>query len=299
MSRNPILTEQAFDPSRTGTVRNAPSPAEEWQRAQQIGSGATATADATLQPGVEQPPAGPIVTSGRVMSMGGVSGATFLFLMFVLAGGWFGWQAVSETPVAFPTPDGPDVVATLNNPAMLWIAMFVALGLAILTAFKPRLAMFTGTLYAITEGYLLGSISHLYDARFNGIVVQAILGTLGVFLAMLTLFSLRILRVTPRMTKAIIGATFGIMLLYGFGFLMSIFGVDMRFLYDGSPMGIAISLLIVGVAAFNLLLDFEFIEQGSKAGLPAYMDWYAAFGLLVTLVWLYLEMLRLFARLRQ
>jgi uncharacterized YccA/Bax inhibitor family protein len=233
------------------------------------------------------------------MTMGGVSGATFLFLMFVLAGGWFGWQSVTETPVAFPAPNAPDVTATLDNPALLWIAMFVALGLAILTAFKPRLAMVTGILYAVTEGYLLGAISHLYDARFDGIVVQAILGTLGVFLAMLTLFSLRILRVTPRMTKGIIGATFGIMFLYLFGFLMSIFGVDMRFLHDGSPLGIAISLLIVGVAAFNLLLDFEFIEQGSKAGLPAYMDWYGAFGLLVTLVWLYLEMLRLFARLRQ
>ncbi len=300
MSRNPILTDNAFDPSsfdRTQTQQGQ-SPAEEWQRAQGMSSQGTAAADARLQ---QPQDVGPVVTDGRTMSLGGVAGATFLFLMFILAGGWFGWQAVTETaiPAALQEPDGPDATAAMDNPGLFFVALFVALGFAILTAFKPKLARYTGVAYALTEGYVLGAISHLYDAEFNGIVVQAILGTLGVFLTMLTLFGLRILRVTPRMVKGIIGATFGIFILYAAGWLLSIFGVDMRFMYDSSPLGILISLVIVGVAAFNLLLDFEFIEQGTKAGLPAYMDWYAAFGLLVTLVWLYIEMLRLFSRLRQ
>ena len=297
MSRNPILTDKAFDPANYGggtATATRPSPSQEWDQAQATQAGA-------MTAGMHsQAPSGPLVTTGRTMTIGGTAWATLLFLVVAAGVGVYGWSTVTETPVLNPLPGDPTVTATLDQPVLLFVAMFVGLGLAILTAFKPKLARFSGLAYAAVEGYLLGAISHLFDAQWNGIVVQAILGTVGVFTAMLVLYGLRILRVTPRMTKAIIGATFGIMLMYGVAFIASLFGVDMGFVYgtDGGTFGIILSLVIVGVAAFNLLLDFDFIEKGSKAGLPAYMEWYGAFGLMVTLVWIYIEMLRLFARLR-
>lgn len=298
MSRNPILTDKAFDPANYGgatATATRPSPAQEWERAQ--AGGATAAMDANL---AAQAPTGPVVTSGRTMTIGGTAWATLLLLVVAVAVGLYGWSTVVETQVLNPAPGEPAVTAELGQPVMLFVAMFGALGVAILTAFKPRSARFTGLVYAALEGYVLGAISHLFDAQYNGIVVQAILGTAGVFTAMLALYGLRVLRVTPRMTKAIIGATFGILIMYGVAFIASLFGVDMGFVYgtDGGGFGILLSLVIVGVAAFNLLLDFDFIEKGSQAGLPAYMEWYGAFGLMVTLVWIYIEMLRLFARLR-
>jgi len=126
-----------------------------------------------------------------------------------------------------------------------------------------------------------------------------VLATFGVFIVMLALYGLRILRATPKFVKGVIAATFGIAFMYLGIFILNIFGVAEGFWSSGSPLGIGISLVVVCVAALNLILDFDFIEQGSKAGLPRYMDWYGAFGLLVTLIWLYLEMLRLLARLRQ
>ena len=147
---------------------------------------------------------------------------------------------------------------------------------------------------------LLGMISHLYDAQFNGIVLQAIVATFGVFLAMLALYGLRILRVTPRFVKGVIAATFGVVVLYVGAWLFSLFtDSTVSFLHDATPLGIGISVVVVVIAALNLVLDFDFIERGSQNQLPAYMDWYAAFGLVVTLVWLYLEMLRLLAKLRE
>jgi uncharacterized YccA/Bax inhibitor family protein len=182
---------------------------------------------------------------------------------------------------------------------LLFVALFAALGLAFLTAFKPKLARITAILYAVCEGYVLGAISAYFGGLYQGIVAQAVLATLGVFLVMLALYGLRILRATPKFVKGVIGATFGIMFMYLGVFVLNIFGVADGFWTSGSPLGIVISLVVVVVAAMNLILDFDFIEKGSQRGLPRYMDWYAGFGLMVTLVWLYLEMLRLLARLRQ
>jgi uncharacterized YccA/Bax inhibitor family protein len=299
MSRNPILTDAAFDPAKQGGVATAtrPSPAQEWESAQAMGA-TQAASDASMAAGA--PPAA--VTTGRTMTMGGTAWATLLFLLVTAAAGVFGWNTVTLTETGLLDESGNEVVnASFDRPWMLFVAMIVALGVGFLTAFKPRLAVFTGFVYALCMGYVLGTLSAYYEASWNGIVVQAVLGTAGVFVGMLLLYGLRILRVTPRMVKMIVGATFGIFIMYGVGFLASLFGIDMSFMYGtgGGSFGILLSLFIVGVAAFNLLLDFDFIEKGSKAGLPSYMDWYGAFGLLVTLVWIYIEMLRLLARLRQ
>lgn len=309
MSRNPILTDEAFDPSHYGGTATAtrPSPAQEWEQAQAGGSaqnaGATqAAADAAMYS--QAPPAS--VTTGRTMTMGGTAWATLLLLLLAGATGVYGWTTVTATQVGVDPQTGEPVVqATLNQPILLIVAMLVGLAFVILSRFKPNLSAIGGIGYALSMGYVLGAISHLYDAEWNGIVIQAILGTGSVFLVMLVLYGLRVLRATPKMVKMVTGAVFGILIMYLIAFVASLFGADMAFVYgplgtgnSGGGLGILLSLFIVGVGAFMLILDFDFVEKGSKAGLPGYMDWYGAIGLMVTLVWIYLEMLRLLARLR-
>jgi uncharacterized YccA/Bax inhibitor family protein len=293
MSRNPILTDKAFDEARPGgvAVADGPSPADEWASAQGV-----ATAGA-FQAGQQKQVSGPATTDGKVMTLGGVASATLVMFAFLLAGGYFGWISVDVGP---PNPPGAasPFDPTFTTPVLLFVAVFAGLGLAIFTAFKPHLARFTGIGYAVCEGYFLGAISAYFGALYSGIVAQAVLATAGVFLVMLVLYGLRILRATPKMVKGIIAATFGIMFMYLAMFIVNLFGVGQGFWTSGSPLGIIISLVVVGVAAFNLILDFDFIEKGVQRGLPRYMDWYGGFGLIVTLVWLYLEMLRLLARLR-
>jgi uncharacterized YccA/Bax inhibitor family protein len=253
------------------------------------------------------PPAGTIstgsgrtfeATEGRTMTIGGTASVAFLMLMVMFVGAWFGWQQVTTTPA--PTVNDPNAAtAAISSSAWLWGPLVVGLAFALVTAFVPKIARFTSLPYALAEGIVLGDISHLYDSQSQGIAVQALLATSGVFLTMLALYGLRILRATPKFVKGVVAATFGILAMYMVGWIASMFGADsLRFWNSSSPMGIGISLLIVGVAAFNLILDFDLIERGAKNHAPAYMEWYGAFSLMVTLVWLYLEMLRLLSKLR-
>jgi uncharacterized YccA/Bax inhibitor family protein len=139
----------------------------------------------------------------------------------------------------------------------------------------------------------------VYDAQYDGIVLQAVALTFAVFAVMLFLFATRIIKVTDKLRMGIVAATGAILVVYVVNLLLSLFDKNMPFLHSSGAVGIGISLVIVGVAAFNLLLDFDFVERGVEAGAPRYMEWYAAFGLLVTLVWLYLELLRLLAKLQR
>lgn len=307
MSRNPILTDSAFGLDQSGTSGGG-SPADEWRRAQgmQAAEATVGGADAALQTGgrsIPSSPPGPrggVTTTGKAMTMGGVASASLVLFAFLFLAAAFGWSTVTVTPTGRVDQNGTAIYnATMDHPWVLFVAMFAGLGIAFLTAFKPPLARFTGILYAVCQGYVIGAISAFYGSQFPGIVAQAILATLGVFLVMLILYGLRVLRATPRFVKGVIAATFGIMVVYGVMLIANLFGVGEGFWTSGSPLGIVISLVVVGVAAMNLILDFDFIERGQQAGLPRYMDWYAAFGLLVTLIWLYLELLRLLARLRR
>ena len=201
------------------------------------------------------------------MTLGGVASATLVMFAFLLVGAWYGWTLVTETPVLEPAarasrPRPPRI----DSPLIVFGALIGAFILAMVSVFKPKLARFTGVLYAVLEGVFLGAISHLYNAQFDGIVAQAILATFGVFLAMLVLYGLRILRATPRFVKGVIGATFGIMFLYLGSAIFSLFsGNSPSFLTSSSPLSIGISVVIVIVAALNLILDFDFIEKGSAA----------------------------------
>ena len=291
MSRNPVLNDDVFGGGTATTQRQ--SPGDEWRNAQ-----ATAAApDAAFA--TAQASTGPIVSTGRGMTIGGVASASLVMFAVLLVGAWYGWTLVTETPVLNPLPGEPAATASIDSPLIVFGSLIGAFVLAMVSIFKPKLARFTGVAYAALEGIFLGAISHLYNVQFDGIVAQAILATFGVFLAMLVLYGLRILRATPKFVKGVIGATFGIMFLYLGSFLWSLFAGTPSFMTSNSPLSIGISVVIVIVAALNLILDFDFIERGAKNGLPGYMDWYAALGLMLTLVWLYIEMLRLLSKLRQ
>ena len=229
------------------------------------------------------------------MRFGGVATAAGVLLVVLVAVATVGWNGVTTRTSVDAL--GRTVTQT-QLPGWLIPALLVGLGLAIVTIMKPKLARFTGIFYAAAEGAVLGAISHLYESQFNGIVLQAIGLTIGVFVVMLFLYATRIVRVTNKFRTGVIAATGAIFLVYMVSIVMHLFGANIPFIHDAGPIGIGFSLLVVGLAALNLMLDFDFIERGVAAGAPRYMEWYGAFGLLITLVWLYLELLRLLSKLQ-
>ena len=190
-----------------------------------------------------------------------------------------------------------------GNPAaaMPWLlgGLFGSLIFSIATSFKPTWAPVTAPLYALAEGLLLGAISGMYERIFNGIVPQAALATLGTMAAMLFAYKTGLIRATRGFVMGVAAATGGIALMYFVGMICSLFGIRLSFLYEPSLLGIGISMVIVIVAALNLILDFNTIQQAAEHGAPKYYEWYSAFGLMVTLVWLYVEILRLLAMFAQ
>ena len=177
---------------------------------------------------------------------------------------------------------------------------FAALGIAVLLAFKPAFSPFMAPIYALIKGFAIGGISAFYNNAFEkiapNIITQAVALTFGVVLAMFILYHFRIIQATQKFKAVVITATVGIMLFYLIALGLSFAGIDIAFIHEGSTIGIVFSLLVVGLAALNLILDFDMIEQGANYGAPKYMEWYGAFGLLVTIVWLYIEVLRLLSK---
>jgi uncharacterized YccA/Bax inhibitor family protein len=249
----------------------------------------------------------PAPATGKTMTLGGTLTATGVLFTIILVAGAFGWSQVTQTTEwvlnGRVVPEGtPDAVVqnTTQFPGWLFVALLVGVGLALVTSFVPKISPFTSPLYAVAYGAVLGAISAVYNQQWNGIVLQAVLATLGVFLGMFLLYATRIIKVTKKYVAVVIAATLGIFLMYMAGWIASLFGADIAFWNEPSALGIGISVVIVIVAALNLGIDFAFIEQTSKSGTaPKYMEWYGAFGVTVTIVWLYLEILRLLALLRQ
>ena len=185
------------------------------------------------------------------------------------------------------------------NPAILIFCGIGGFIVAIVTVFKKEWAPITVPIYAILEGGLLGGISFMYNSLYDGIVTNAIFLTVGILLSLLTAYRSGYIKPTENFKLGIFAATGGIAIVYLINFVMSFFGSSMGIMQidNASPMSIGFSLIVVIIAALNLVLDFDFIEEGAKKGAPKYMEWYGAFGLLVTLIWLYLEILRLLAKL--
>lgn len=226
---------------------------------------------------------------GVMTARGAMNKFGFLFLM-VIAGAAFTWhlyyQGKAETMV----------------PLML-LGIFGGLITAIVITFKQSWAPYLAPLYGLLEGLFIGAISaivnEMFARRYPGIVIQAVGLTMGVAVAMFLLYNFRIIKPTQRFKSILLTATAGIMIFYIVTWIVSMFGVRMDFMMmgDGSMLGIGISLFVVAIAALNLIIDFDMIEKGAEMGAPKYMEWYCAFALMVTIVWLYVEMLKLLSRL--
>ena len=232
---------------------------------------------------------GPISSwAPRVMTVGGTITATGVLMVILLASAVVGW---TSTDVA---PSGQ-----VQLPMLAIVGILVGFVCAIAVHFKPLLSKFIAPVYAIAEGFFLGAISRAYNEWQDGIVLQAVGATMAVFVVMLVLYQTRIIKVTDRFRRTIITATLGLMAFYLISLVFSLFGHTPSFISSPSLLGIGFSLFAAGLAAMNLALDFDFIEKGAEQKLPKGMEWYAAFGLLITLVWLYLELLRLLSKLNQ
>ena len=270
---NPILNESRFNKLREGTAGDAG-----WG----VGSGQPAN---TWAPPINDGPVSP--HHPGVMTVSGTASASMVLFALLLVSAAVGWIAVAE-----PQP------GVLSFPPMAFVGAIIGFIAVMVTVFKPMTSHILGPVYAVGQGLFVGALSKMFDATYSGIVVQAVGTTLAVFGVMLFLYRTRILRVTDKFRRIVIGATLGVMVFYLASFVFSMFGANVSFLSSSSGMGILFSLFVAGLAAFNLALDFDFIERGEAMGLPRRMEWFAALGLLVTLVWLYLEVLRLLAKLR-
>lgn len=227
-----------------------------------------------------------------LMTVNGAVQKTAILLAIAVLTAAFAWfQSMSAT---VPVGAEPMYAPTLWMPVG-FIGGFVV---AMVTIFKQDWAPVTAPLYAALEGLALGSVSALFEQAFPGIVFQAMTGTFGTLAALLLAYQSGLIRVTERFRMGLVAATGGIALVYLAGFVMNLFGAQMPMIHGNGLVGIGFSVVVVVVAALNLVLDFDFIEKGAQYGAPKYMEWYGAFGLMVTLVWLYLEILRLLAKLR-
>ncbi len=223
--------------------------------------------------------------SGTMTERGTLNKFFFLSLM-VIASAAFTWKAFYDGKNVFPWMIG---------------AAIGGLILAFVMAFKREWSAYLAPAYGLLEGVFVGGISAIYNNVFAktapGIVMQAVLLTFGAVIAMFLLYRFRIIKATEKFKSVIFIATAGIAIFYLFAIVLRMFNIDIAFIHEGSMLGIGFSLVVVCVAALNLILDFDMIEQGAANGAPKYMEWYGAFGLLVTIVWLYLEILRLLAKL--
>lgn len=220
------------------------------------------------------------------MTVQGTIQKTGLMLLLLLGGASYTWKMAATNPGAL----------------MPWMigGLIGGVVLALITIFKKTWAPFTAPAYALVQGLLLGAISGMYNAAFAdkmpNIITNAVGLTVGVAMGMYLLYHFKVITVTEKFRSIILMATAGIAIFYLVTLVVRLFGVPMAFMHDSSPLGIGISLFIVGIAALNLLLDFDLIEKGASAGAPKYMEWYGGFALMVTLIWLYLEILRLLSR---
>lgn len=192
---------------------------------------------------------------------------------------------------------------TSGNPAS--VGPYVMLGaiggliVAMVTVFKQNWAPITAPVYALLEGLVLGGASAMFESLYHGIVMQAVGCTFGVLACMLLAYKSGMIRATERFKTGVIAATGGIVLLYVASFVLGFFGVQIPGIFGNGPIGILFSLVVVGIAALNLVLDFDAIERGAAAGAPRFMEWFGAFALMITLVWLYLEILRLLSKFQE
>lgn len=229
-----------------------------------------------------------------VMTVAGAVNKTILLSLLLVASAAFSWFLIF--------PRGAQIDVAGAGPSSLLFPLLMgggigALMVGLVISFKPRWAPGLAPVYSILEGLLLGALSASMEMRYPGIPMQASFLTMGTLLSLLLAYKSGFIQITDRFRAGVVAATGGIMIVYLLSMLLSFFGMPMNFMHDSSPMSLGISAVVLVVAAMNLLLDFDFIEQGAASRAPKYMEWYAGFGLMVTLVWLYIEFLRLLSKL--
>jgi uncharacterized YccA/Bax inhibitor family protein len=235
----------------------------------------------------------PSAERAKTMTVGGTTVKTFVLLAVLVAGGAWGW-ASATTPVHTDVGGGFGN-ATVTIPGGFWLASFGAFFVGIFLVMNPMRAGLLGIVYAVLEGYCLGAISAMFDAQTEGIVGAAVLATVCVFAAALFMYATRIVRPTQRMAFGVTVAIGGLCMLYLFVWVLAIFNWTWLYSEQFRTVGIVVSLIAVVLAALSLTLDFGTIEAGVDAGAPKFVEWYGAFGLMVTLIWLYVTILRLLA----
>ena len=214
--------------------------------------------------------------SGEVMTLDGTVNKTGILLTLCVGGAYFGW----------------------NSPGLVIPSILIGLVIAIFTIFRPKNSPYTAPAYAAIEGIALGGITMIFETQYPGIGIQAIGLTFGILASLLFCYKSGIIKPTENFRLMIFAGTMGIFILYLVSFIMRFFGISIGFIHSNGLFGIGFSLFVVAIAALNLVLDFDFIEEGAEKGMPKYLEWYGAFSLMVTLIWLYLEILRLLAKIR-
>ena len=223
---------------------------------------------------------------GEAMSLNGTVNKTGLLLLLAVITGTFAWSQMEITETG------------VTGTGYLWGGMIVGFILALVTIFKKEWAPVTAPMYALAQGFFLGGISAMFEARFPGIVMQAVLLTFGTLFALLFVYRTGLIKAPEIFKLGVVAATGGIALIYLATIVLGFFNINIPMIHESGIVGIGFSLFVVVSAALNLVLDFDFIETGAEQGAPKYMEWYGAFGLMVTLVWLYIEFLRLLSKLR-
>jgi len=226
-----------------------------------------------------------VTDESNTMTLQGTVHKTGFLLLLVMMGAWWTWRMFFAS----------------QNPAVVypWIMGGAIAGLvvAMVTIFKKDWAGVTAPAYAILEGFVLGGISAIFEVKYHGIVIQAVGLTFGTLFALLIAYRSGMIKVTQNFRLGVVAATGGILMVYVATWLLGMLGLSVPFIHQSGIIGIGFSAFVVVIAALNLVLDFDFIERGAESHAPKFMEWYAAFGLIVTLVWLYLEILRLLAKL--
>jgi uncharacterized YccA/Bax inhibitor family protein len=227
-----------------------------------------------------------IAPQGERMTLGGTVNKTAILLALVLITAIYTWGRF------YSTQDPASVMP------LVLVGAIGGLVVCLVTVFKKEWSGVTAPVYALLEGFVVGGVSAMFEVRYPGIVIQAVGLTFGTLFALLMAYKSGLIKATENFKLGVVAATGGIALLYLVNIVMSMFGKPIGFIHDSGMFGILFSGFVVVIAALNLVLDFDFIEAGAENGAPKYMEWYGAFGLTVTLIWLYLEILRLLAKLR-
>ncbi|HET8707415.1 MAG TPA: Bax inhibitor-1/YccA family protein [Pseudomonadales bacterium] len=224
---------------------------------------------------------------GPAMTLSGAINRTAMLLAILTASAAWTWN------LFYQSGGNPAVIAPYMMGGLL--GGFIV---ALIAIFKPATSPYTAPLYAVLEGFAIGGASAMFEHKMPGVVIQAVGLTLGTLAALLMAYKTGLIKATENFKLGVVAATGGVALVYLVDMVLRIFGMNVPFIHSHGPVGIGVSLVIVGIAALNLVLDFDFIEENAASGAPKYMEWYAGFSLLLTLVWLYLEMLRLLSKLR-